>query len=202
MPQLLRHPMKPARNLALQLAGISVLLLCLPLRAARADDLIGVYIGAGIGESRLEATVPDFGGTIQNHFSYEAVMGVRPISLLGAELQYVNLGQPSTSEDSYDPIGVKMQGAAAYGLLYLPLVPIVDIYLKAGLSRLQSTVSNGFAPFGPAAFAFDRANTSATGGLGVQYKFGSVAMRGDYAFFNAAGGHQNVFTAGFTWTFL
>ncbi|HTY50973.1 MAG TPA: outer membrane beta-barrel protein [Steroidobacteraceae bacterium] len=188
----------------LRLAGIAaaLALLALPPRPARADDLLGLYVGGGIGESRLEATLPGFGGAIQDHFAFEALAGIRPIPLLGAELQYVNLGQPSSDEDAYDALGLKMQGAAAYGMLYLPLVPVVDVYLKAGLSRLQSTVSNGFAPFGPSAFAFDRTNTSATEGLGVQYTFGSVAVRGDYAFFNAAGGHQNLLTAGITWTFL
>jgi hypothetical protein len=190
------------QSLTLKLAGIAALALLTASLPARADDLIGVYVGGGIGESRLEATLPDFGGTIQDHFSFEAVAGIRPIPLLGAELQYLNLGQPSTDEDSYDAIGVKMQGAAAYGMLYLPLVPVVDVYVKAGLSRLQSTVSNGFAPFGPSAFAFDRTNTSATEGLGVQYKFGQFALRGDYALFNAAGGHQNLWTAGVTWTFF
>ena len=197
MHQLLRvHP--------LQLAGVTaaLALFALPPRPAHADDLIGLYIGAGIGESRLEATLPDYGGGfIQTHFSYQLMAGVRPISFLGAELQYLDLGGPSSNEAPYSPVTLKMHGAAAYGVLYLP-VPVVDVYLKAGAARLQSTVGNGFDPFGPGTFSFDRTNLSGTGGLGAQYKFGAMAVRADYELFNAAGGHQNLWTAGITWTFL
>ncbi|TLZ54440.1 MAG: hypothetical protein E6K22_05280 [Gammaproteobacteria bacterium] len=41
-------------------------------------------------------------------------------------------GSTTTSAD------VKMSGAAAFGMLYLP-VPVVSVYAKAGLARLQAT---------------------------------------------------------------
>ena len=200
----------PIRFRFLKQAGIAgaVILLALPLRQARADDLVGLYFGGGIGESWLQATLPGFGtgfnGTSdQTHFAFKGFLGVRPISLLGAEVDYVDLGEPGNGNAGYSSVGLKMHGAAAYGMVYLPLVPVVDVYLKAGLARLQSTVSNGFAPVGPSAFAFDRANTSASEGLGVQYAlFGSLAVRGDYSFFNAAGGHQSMLTADVTYTFF
>jgi len=196
------------RSRLLELSGVACVLAlgALPLRQAHADEgLIGLYVGGGVGESRIEATLPDsgFDGRFaQNHFSFKAILGVRPISLLGAEVQYLDLGQPDDNEAPYSSVGLRMHGEAAYGMLYLPLVPVVDVYVKAGVSRLQSSVTNGFASSGPNAFTFDRSNTSATEGLGVQYRLGALAFRGDYSLFNAAGGHQNLLTADVTYTFF
>ena len=193
-------------SLALSAIACVLALAALPLRPAHADeDPIGLYLGGGVGESHIQATLPgsDFDGTFgQDHFAFKAILGVRPISLLGAELQYIDLGQSDDNEAAFSAVGIRMHGEAAYGMLYLPVVPIVDVYLKAGVSRLQSSVTNGFTVPASGNFVYDRSNNSATEGLGVQYKMGAIAIRGDYSHFNAAGGHQNLMTADVTYTFL
>jgi hypothetical protein len=88
-------------------------------------------------------------------------------------------------------------------------VPVVDIYLKAGAARLESTLRYSYC--GPCACNFnfclnsiqlERTNTSGAGGVGAQYRFGSWAVRAEYERFNAAGGNSSLLSAGITWVFL
>ena len=99
-----------------------------------------------------------------------------------------------------------MKGAAAFGVLYLP-VPVVELFVKAGAARLESTVNGSFCS--PCAcgicrysFQLSRTNTSGAGGVGAQYRFGRWAARAEYERFNAAGGNPSLLSAGITWNFL
>jgi hypothetical protein len=99
-----------------------------------------------------------------------------------------------------------MKGAAAFGVLYLP-VPIVDVFLKAGFARLESTVNGSICSpcacdFCRPSFQQKRTNTSGAGGVGIQYRFGSLGVRAEYEQFNAAGGNPSLLSAGVTWSFL
>jgi opacity protein-like surface antigen len=108
-----------------------------------------------------------------------------------------------------------MKGAAAFGVLYLP-VPLIDVFVKAGVARLQSTLrGSGTATNCPPGaqclidgtlhnypFQLDRTNTGIAAGAGAQFKFGAWAVRAEYERFNAAGGHPGLLSAGATWTFL
>jgi hypothetical protein len=135
------------------------------------------------------------------------MVGFRPIRLVGAELAYLDFGHPSRHV-GFIPTDVSMRGAAALGILYLP-VPVVDIYVKAGVARLQSTVTaTSVCPPGaycvviPTTTAVSSANVAFAGGAGVQVKFGSFAVRGEYERFNAAGGHPSLLSLGAVWTFF
>jgi hypothetical protein len=149
------------------------------------------------------------------------MVGLRPISLVGAEITYMDFGHPSGTVGTI-PLGgavpisgdVKMKGSAAFGVLYLP-VPVIDIYVKAGLARLQTTENVTFrlpAPYatcviegGPScqfSKRYDVTNTGLAAGAGAQFKFGSLPVRGEYERFSAAGGNPSLFSLGLTWTFL
>lgn len=184
---------------------------------AMADDLFGMYIGGAIGQSQVAArasypTIVNLnpGEFKENHSAFKVVVGIRPISLVGAELAYIDFGHPRGSIFDY-PADSSLKGAAAFGVLYLPL-PIVDLYLKAGFARLQSNLSGFYpvgdnicvlgAPCGTALFQLNRTNTSGAGGVGAQYKIGSWAVRAEYERFNAAGGNPSLLSAGITWTFF
>jgi opacity protein-like surface antigen len=196
----------PARMVA------AAMLLALPCGKAMAEDLLGLYVGGAVGQSRVEAsTSPFYGGYIpaqdfrENHSAFKVMVGVRPISLIGGEVAYVDFGHPSGSLFGY-PADASIKGAAAFGVLYLP-VPLVDIYVKAGLARLESTVNGGDPntftcgiPCGPQLFRLDRTNTSGAAGIGAQYKLGSWALRAEYERFNTAGGNPSLLSAGITWT--
>jgi hypothetical protein len=191
----------------------ALILIAIPFRLSHAEDLLGLYVGGAAGQSRVEAKAFSFssgssGEDFQrNHSAFKVMVGIRPISLLGGEIAYINFGHPNGGLFGY-PADASIKGAAAFGVLYLP-VPIVDIYVKAGLARLESTVSGGDPypvgcrfPCGTPLFRLNRTNTSAAGGVGAQYKFGSWAVRAEYERFNAAGGNPSLLSAGITWTFF
>lgn len=184
---------------------------------AVAGDLLGLYVGGAIGQSRVEATASQTftdiasatytEGIDKRHAASELMLGARPISLLGAEIDYIDFGKPSGSLFG-NPADVSMKGSAAFGVLYLP-APIVDIYVKAGVARLEGTVNGSICS--PCAcsvqqcrfyFQLNRTNASGAGGVGAQYKFGPWVVRAEYERFNAAGGNPRLLSLGITWTFF
>jgi hypothetical protein len=176
-----------------------------PITQARADDLLGFYVGGAVGQARVDVTAP-FSGFRENHSAFKVMVGLRPISLFGTELAYLDFGHP-TRLNGIISTDVTMKGTAAFGIFYLP-VPIVDIYAKGGLARLQSTVSTTIV-CPPMAYciaiatprAVSRTNVAFAGGVGAQVKVGSFGVRGEYERFNAAGGNPGLFSVGLTWTF-
>jgi|HubBroStandDraft_4_1064222.scaffolds.fasta_scaffold296417_2 hypothetical protein len=202
---------------AIRVLGLALVLIAIPFRPLHAVDLLGAYVGGAIGESQVEAGAsyptianPNPGEFKENHSAYKVMVGIRPISLLGAEISYIDFGHPNGNIFSY-PANASLKGAAAFGILYLP-VPVIDVYVKAGVARLQSTLGGFFAtgnhvcilgePCGTSLFQLNRTNTSGAGGAGVQYKFGAWAVRAEYERFNAAGGNPSLLSAGITWTFF
>jgi opacity protein-like surface antigen len=175
---------------------------------AFAGDLLGLYVGGSVGQSQVEANAPSIGDFKQNHSAFKVIAGVRPISLFGAELSYIDFGHPSGSINAVSS-NVSEKGADAFGVLYLP-VPVVDVFVKAGLARLQSTLTSVRGGVGTctitnpgcALFRLDRTNTSFAAGAGAQVKFGPWAVRAEYERFNAAGGNPSLVSLGLTWTFL
>jgi len=181
----------------------------LPTRHAFADDLVGLYIGGAVGQSQVEANVPSVGDFKENHSALKVIAGIRPISLIGAELSYIDFGHPSGSIN-VSPSSVSEKGADAFAVLYLP-VPVVDVFVKTGLARIQST-SNSVLPGGffcvqtvpncAPLVRLDRTNTSFAAGAGAQFKLGPWAVRAEYERFNAAGANPSLVSIGLTWTFL
>ena len=173
---------------------------------ARADNVLGFYVGGAVGHARFDASAPYVSGFRENHSAFKVMVGLRPISLVGTELAYLDFGHPSHLNGIIST-DVTMKGAAAFGMIYLP-VPVVDIYAKGGLARLQSTVSTTIVcpPMTPCiAIAtpgpVSRTNLGFAGGVGAQVKVGSFGVRGEYERFNAAGGNPGLFSVGLTWTF-
>lgn len=192
-----------------------VVLSALPESKVWAEDVLGIYVGGAIGQSQVSALANSasfapigdnaIGEFTENHSAFKVMIGVRPISLVGAELAYIDFGHPSGTLFDY-PADASIKGEAAFGILYLP-VPVVDIYVKAGVARLLSTLS-GVVPYLPLCsscvpprFEQDRTNTSGAGGIGAQVKFGALAVRAEYERFNAAGESPSLLSAGVTWTF-
>jgi len=188
-----------------------------PSGNAVAEELLGLYIGGSIGQSRvvehIETGCPcdlDPGIAItenfdQTHLAFQGALGARPISLVGAEIDYIDFGKPGGQVNTFRA-SASMKGEAAFGVLYLP-VPRVNIYLKAGVARLESTFK--YSSCGPCACNFcfgsiqlDRTTTAGAGGVGAQYRFGSWAVRAEYERFNAAGGNPSLLSAGITSTFF
>jgi opacity protein-like surface antigen len=206
-----------AAAVALVLPLAMVLAVCLSGPANAADPL-GFYIGGAIGQGHLGTGVGGFPGPGPgllsdrfrgNHFAFQVMTGLRPISWLSAELSYMDFGDLRGSLFGY-PARASMKGASALGALYVP-TPVIDLYAKAGIARIQSTVTGTAQPcpmcvnpvqFPPVQFYASRTNTSWAGGAGVQYKLGAFGVRGEYERFNAAGESPYMLSLGLTWSFL
>jgi opacity protein-like surface antigen len=180
-------------------------------RAASAADPVGWYAGGAVGQAQVTEDVsgPAFPLPRQfqeTHSAFKLMVGVRPVSLAGAEVSYVDFGHPG-GDFLGNPANASMKGVSAFGIFYFP-VPIIDLYLKAGVARIQSALS-GLAPVfcpapgpcGPVAFQESQTNTGFAGGAGVQIKLGSWAARAEYERFNAAGDNPYLLSLGLTWSF-
>jgi hypothetical protein len=197
---------------------------------AKADDILGIYVGGAIGEAHVETNhlsspstlVPTLGDFKENHSAYKVMIGVRPISLFGTELAYVDFGHPrgAVAAGAVSSIpgvnataaaDVTMKGPALFAMLYLP-IPIVDVYVKLGEARLQTTANATVTLTGPIVCVtghptcqFSQStgatNTGFAAGVGAQFKLGAAAVRGEYERFNAAGGNPGLFSVGLSWTF-
>jgi hypothetical protein len=193
----------------LKLSGIP-LLLALGCHAAGAADLLGLYVGGAVGEADVKAQ-QSFNTALYvfdvHHDAWKVMVGVRPISVVGAEIEYLDFGQPHQGNGA-GITSVEDKAAALYGLLYLPLpVPYFDVFGKVGLARLQNDVTAHLPLFCPAGFPscglfqLNRTDTQLAYGGGAQIKIQSLAVRVEYERIQASDGNPELFSLGLTWSF-
>lgn len=193
---------------------------------AHATNLFNVYVGAAYARSNLRAKdsspIPFVGSGPLRAFNrsdsgYQFSLGARGLDLLGAEIDYFNLGSGGVS-NAYGFPGspgtvtgatLSQKGEAAFAMLYLP-VPIVDVYLKAGLDRITSDLGARFTPPGlcsvgvcaPQSLSLHATTTGLALGAGVQWKLGNWGLRAEYERFTALGEHPDLVSVGVVWTIL
>jgi opacity protein-like surface antigen len=196
-------------------------------RPVAAANPLGFYVGGAVGQATVRAdqvlfvdpTGIPFTGPIslsKNHAGWKLLGGLRPISLIGAEFEYVDFG---SSTASHTPAGfgigytadMRAKAAAAFGVLYAPLpVPFLDVYGKAGLARLQTTVNANagqgcFAPLFCAVHGGelhrDQTEVRFGYGAGTQVKLDRFAIRVEYERISASKGDPDLLSIGATWTF-
>lgn len=153
---------------------------------------VDVYVGAGLGVSNADISaddleVPEFD---KKDLGWKAFIGLRA-SVIGAEIEYINFGKPNGDDAS-----VKYKGLAGFGLFYLPLpLPFVDVYAKAGLAKVDADLVVD-------ADSFSTDDTKFAYGAGVQVKFGSFAVRGEYEKFKLEGAKPSLLSVSFSKSFL
>ena len=187
---------------------------------AQSDNPLGLYIGAAYGQGHIRAQIerltpsgayPIGGEFDASHSAYQAMLGIRPISFLGAEITYVDFGESSVGAPGVElPLGgglpgsapyptavqVSQEGEAAYGLLYLP-VPLIDVFVKAGVSRITTDMSATYASTtGVEVVGRGLTDISFAYGAGLQWKLGDWAVRGEYERFSAAGANPSLLSLG------
>ena len=176
-----------------------------------AQDLLGVYVGASAGQSRVDAQAPQYTPYefSEHHSAFKVMAGIRALSFLGAEIEYVDLGHPNGTGTSITDASIK--GAAAYGVLYLPMgLPSLDLFGEGGVARLETTFNGAVAGSActfepctlPTFFHFSRTDTHVAGGVGVQYRLGPIGIRGEYERFDTSNANPTLLSLGLTWTFL
>lgn len=204
------------------------------IRAARADDLLGLYVGAAFGQAHIRVqpgqVIPGSSGALDSldmtHSAFKAIVGVRPLPFLGAEVSYMDFGKVSSLNGQvvagaagYQPFiaqseQASQKGESAFALLYLP-VPIIDIYVKAGLSRITTDYNVTYLGYLPGVgtcainvpncsetvltASRDSTDTGFAYGAGLQWKLGPWAVRGEYERFDAAGANPSLFSIGMTY---
>jgi hypothetical protein len=225
MRQATRVP-NPTHTSALIIAAIA--LLGLPGGNALGDDLLGIYVGAAVGQSHVRSDQvlffrPD--GTpltsavslAKTSTGWKLLVGLRPISWVGAELAYVDFGNRTASQGpppgfglSYNAV-LRASAATAFGLIYAPIpIPRFDMYAKAGLARLHTTVNGGavfgcWSPLlcGVGLGAVHRDETSArfAYGAGMQARLSAIGIRLEYDRIGASGDDPDLLSLGVTWSF-
>jgi hypothetical protein len=181
--------------------------------AARADDLIGPYVGVTFGKATVDASTGLVSGFGEHSSAYQIIAGWRPIPELAAEVQYLDFGHasgPSTYKNSDVPLtnSASRKGVGAFAILYLP-TPLVDFYLKAGVAKLHTKASTivGTCPQGGVCpplvnpLPVDSTGVGLAGGGGVMYRFRALELRAEYERFAALGGNPYMVTGGLSWTF-
>jgi hypothetical protein len=216
----------PTRTSALIIAALA--LLGLPGVNVMAEDLLGMYVGGSVGQSHVRSDQvlfyrPD--GTpltspvsvARSATGWKLLVGLRPISWVGAELAYVDFGNPTASQDPPPGFGlsynarVRANAATAFGVLYAPIpIPRFDMYAKAGLARLHTEV-NGDAAFGCwppllcgvglGAVHRDQNMARFAYGAGMQAKFSAIGIRLEYERIGASEGDPDLLSVGVTWSF-
>ncbi len=84
---------------------------------ASAADPLGFYLGGAIGQSHVRADEEAFGSSLgfdEHHNAWKLLVGLRPISLLGAEFEYVDFGHPSASLGGPNALVGVQAGSACY----------------------------------------------------------------------------------------
>jgi opacity protein-like surface antigen len=166
--------------------------------AAQAADH-GFYLGAGLGQSKLDPNQSRVNFSALNYDDkdqgYKLIAGIRPLDVLGAELNYVDLGKTDGS-GSGGALRSKAQLFNASVLGYVPL-PFVDVFGKVGIGRSKAR----YQAEGISSLKLD--STDFTWGAGVQAHFRSLAARLEYERFNLPRTNtSSMVSLGITWTFL
>jgi hypothetical protein len=203
----------PNQETALPAVTFTAVFLSMLGSPTHASELTPLYAGAAVGQSRLDDS---------QDFAWVALIGTRPLTALGAELQYVNLGHTSSSISVQSPYPATLRkdaqarGVAVFAVAYVP-IPIsnLDFNVKAGLSRLDSTESRAYTPIpidtclvlplppDPGCGSHvHRTNTNFAWGAGIQMHISHVLLRADFERFLAVGDHPSLVSLGVAWAFL
>ena len=190
---------------------------CAASTSAWAEDPVGFYLGAGVGYSTVRSDDPAYGlpGYFNDHqTAWKAIAGIRPISIVGAEVEYMDFGHPNNyyGPNGYASYGLDSHPRAGmlFGVGYLPLpIPFFDVFGKAGVARLQTDVttfqSQSCAPLtNPCPGIYTRHNQTDNRfayGVGVQSKAWGFAFRAEYERISSQFGDPDALTVSATWTF-
>jgi hypothetical protein len=187
--------------------------------AVLADNLLGAYVGAGVGTSQIGNhnyyyDPYGYGGGFSDHdAAWKVIAGIRPLPIVGAEVEYIDFGNAGGNSGyyygNYDfAVSAHPKATVLYGMGYLPLpLPFLDVFGKLGLAHLQTNNSYYTSSCGnngtctSTESRFDQENNKFAYGAGVQVKFQDFAFRGEYERISSTFGDPNAIMASVTWTF-
>src|SRR6202158_4692823 len=179
--------------------------------SALAGNPLGAYIGFGVGASNVGNNYNNgngygygcgpyacygYGGDYGTSVvSWKVMAGIRPISIVGAELEYMDFGSANGNNGYYNNnyyynANSHPKATILYGVGYLPLpLPYLDVFGKLGVARLQTNQSSYVNPNGagtcsypcvPIGSDINQTNDKFAYGAGVQVKWQDFAFRAEY----------------------
>ena len=181
---------------------------------AWADNPLGLYIGGGVGGSHVRDD--NLNGFVENHTGWKALIGIHPIHVVGVEAEYTDFGHPGASSVTVAPgltynVDASQKAASLFGLVYAPLpLPVIDIYAKAGVSRLKLTLNqfSATSPCGNGCTQYivtgssDRTDTKFAYGAGVQSRLPmGFTVRAEYERIASPFGDPDALTVSAVWRF-
>lgn len=159
---------------------------------ATAGKDTGPYIGGSLGLTFIDVSADDYDYD-DDDFGYKIFggynFGIIPLLDLAVEGSYVDFGDISSS--GIDKFDVGVTGFDIFGLAALNLGPI-GVFGKMGQvwwSR-DSNVS-----------IIDDSGNDMAYGIGLRFQIGSIAIRGEYEYFDLDGSEIGLLSAGASWTF-
>jgi hypothetical protein len=160
-----------------------IIVLGLGASAAQADDDL-FYVGAGVSRNQIsDITNNTLYYSDIDKTSWKVLGGFRPISFVGVEADYMNLGGESSTFFGARYAHSDSKAFAAYGVGFLPVpVPYLDLFVKAGAARWELQGSSSY-PNSPL-FYFSTNGTSFAWGAGAQVHLGMIGARLEYEKFN------------------
>lgn len=184
---------------------------------------LGVYVGAGLGRATLNDAQFDQYGDFFHHFDgqplgWNALVGIRPISFLGAEAEYIDFGDThagigpafvtETASQQFLGGAIHDRAAALFAVGYLPLpVPWIEPFGKLGFGQIwqHSSFAGTYNEQQLSGSETTHPSGTAYGG-GVQFHFQQLAVRAQYERISgnrSFGGWDNpsLLSVGVNWTF-
>jgi len=188
---------------------ILITALALGTTAARADNPLGFYLGAAVGQGSDTLEWLDEGTFhADSALGWKAMVGLRPISFLGCEADYIDYGSARSSAPGVS-LHIRTDVAALYAVGYLPIpLPYFDVFAKAGWARTRTT-GDVQLDFG-GGFDADHTGSDFAYGAGMQWKHQSLAFRVEFERtswhdnpvpYDTSSGHPTLWSFGITWTF-
>ena len=189
--------------------------------SANSADLLGLYVGGAAGRSdvRMDQALTGTTHDVHEHDTgWKALIGIRPLPLVGAELEYADFGQPHFFQRPPEatplppfPAGttgtLHSKAESLLGLLYAPIpYRFLDVFTKLGVARLHNDVDAQilglFCPAGTrcGVITTRSSTTDLVFGAGIQLKFAKLALRGEYERIDSDTGSPDMLSVGLTWT--
>jgi hypothetical protein len=173
--------------------------------AASADDSLGLYVGAGVGQSQLQQNYYQ----IDSHVTgWKLVAGWRPLSFLGAEIDYADLGDKSVNYQLFTHISTKARATSLFGVGYLPVpMPWLSLYGKLGATRVEADTQESYTGgcpvggCGVTSATTDSTSTKLAWGAGAEFKFGLPGIRVEYERLNGPQGDNALLSVAVTLNF-
>ena len=181
---------------ALLACAIAVSLLWTSSALAQDTDVEpGLYVGAGITQSRWDADNFDVDDLDDEDNSWKAIAGYRFNPNFAVEANYIDFGEASApATPPAARFDAEAKGFALYAVGTVP-ISMVDLYAKAGAARID-----GEGRFGDLGFQDDA--TEFAYGAGIRLRLQNLGIHAEYEKFDTdVVGDLDLITLGATYSF-